>query len=73
MDRLRKCRHGCGVDETLNHVLLECSYMDGRRTCLCESLHACDSELSVASALGEMKASEDCEKLLASFLDVFKL
>ena len=70
-DRLRKCRHGCGVDETLEHVLLESSFVDADRNCLCGSLQDCGKDLSVASALGEKKVSEDCEKLLASFLKVF--
>ena len=60
------------MEETLEHVLLECSSVDGQRKCLCQSLQACGERLTVASALGEDRVSEDCEKLFASFLEVFK-
>ena len=70
--QLRKCRHRCGVDETIDHVLAECCYVAGQRRCLRESLRDCGRHLSVAAALGETKVAEDCEKLLASFFGVFK-
>ena len=68
---LRKCRHGCCMDETLEHVMLECSFVDGQRQCLKDALRACDKGFSIALALGEKRVSEDCEKLFASFFGVF--
>ena len=71
-DQLRKCRHGCGVDETMEHALLECRFVDAQRCCLHESLKSSGKRLTIANALGEENVAEDCEKLFASFLDVFK-
>ena len=31
VDALRLCRHGCVVDETLEHVCLQCPHVAGRR------------------------------------------
>ena len=70
--QLRKCRDECGVDETIDHVLLECRCVTVRRNCLRGSLRECGKELSVATALGEERVADDCEKLFATFLEVFK-
>ena len=71
-DNLRKCRYGCCADETLEHILLECSFVEDQRRCLKKSLVACHEELTISAALGEMKVSEDCEKLFASFFRIFE-
>ena len=56
----------------MEHVILECRFVDAKRFGLKESLLACGKEFSIASALGEMKVTEHCEKLLASFFGIFK-
>ena len=56
----------------MEHVILECRFVDAKRFGLKESLLTCGKEFSIASALGEMKVTEHCEKLLASFFGIFK-
>ena len=65
---LRCCRHGCGVEETLEHILCHCSFVAGQREGLKCVLAKDGLSFSVQTALSTFGASGACEKLIAKFL-----
>ena len=68
----RLCRHGCLAEETLEHVLLHCTYVAKQRSRL-KSEMGRDKDFTIQILLAEMKWAERVEHLIAAFLKLRNL
>ena len=66
---LRQCRHGCAAEETLEHVLCDCRYVEDQRCCLELELRDLGLAFSLKTAFAVQEVSLACEKLIAKFLN----
>ena len=63
------CRHGCGVAETTEHILLNCPFYDSVRNSVCELCVSNGLDISQKTFLTESILQLRVEKLLRQFLD----